>query len=133
MGVEFFPTVEGTAAPLGPYSMGVKVTGTLVFVAGQLGTDETGQVVPGGAGPQARQCLKNVQRVLEAAGSSMDKVFKLSIFLTNMDDLPHISAARSEVWQEGPFRLPQRWRSRGWPIRTQSSRSKPWPRYSLAV
>ena len=102
MAVEFLPTVEGTAPPRGPYSMGVKVTGTLVFVAGQLETDESGQIVPGGAGAQARQCLRNIQRVLEAAGSSMDKVFKVSIFLTNMDDLPEVSAARREVWQ-GPF------------------------------
>lgn len=102
MAKEFFRTVPGVPAPMGPYSLGVKVTGTLVLLAGQIGTDpETGQLAPGGVEAQVRQTFRNIQRVLEATGSSLDQVVKLTVFLTDMRDLPTVAAVRREFWQ-GP-------------------------------
>jgi 2-iminobutanoate/2-iminopropanoate deaminase len=77
-----------------PYSQGV-VHGDLVFVSGQLGIDPaSGDVVDGGIGPQTEQTMKNLDAVLEAAGSSLENVVSASIFLVDLGDF----AAMNEVY-----------------------------------
>jgi 2-iminobutanoate/2-iminopropanoate deaminase len=77
---------------LGPYSVGV-VAGTLVFASGQLGLDpSTGEIVPGGIDAETRQTLQNIQSVLEAAGTSMDRVVKTTVFLRDMNDFARMNA-----------------------------------------
>ena len=78
--------------PLEPYllSQGFRV-GDLVIVSGQAALDEQGNVV--GAGDfdaQAEQVFRNLSRVLEAGGSSLDRVVKVTIFLTNMTNFGKI-------------------------------------------
>jgi len=80
--VEYIPL--GGGAPL-PFSAAVRV-GNLLILSGQLGTDSTGHVVPGGIGPETRQALENVRRVLERNGSSMDQVVKCTAMLADMQD-----------------------------------------------
>ncbi|REJ76699.1 MAG: RidA family protein [Acidobacteria bacterium] len=71
--------------------------GELVFVSGTLGTAPGSlELVPGGVAAQTRQTLLNVQRILEAAGSSLGHVAKCSVFLADMDDF----AAMNTVWLE---------------------------------
>lgn len=71
-----------------PYSQAIRF-GDLVFVAGQLPVDPaTGQVVVGGIAEQTEQTLKNLQAVLEAAGSGLDKLLKTTVFLHSRDDWP---------------------------------------------
>jgi 2-iminobutanoate/2-iminopropanoate deaminase len=75
-------------APLavGPYSQAVKI-GNLVYTAGQVALDSaSGKLVGEDAPAQAEQALKNLKAVLEAAGSSLDKVVKTTVFMKNMDD-----------------------------------------------
>ena len=83
-------------AAIGPYSQGVKVgTGELLFTAGQIAMDpETGEVVTGDIQEQTRQALENVKAVVEAGGSSLDKVVKVTVFLNDMDDF----AAMNEIY-----------------------------------
>lgn len=72
--------------PLGPYSQAVKAGG-FVFVAGQLPLDPSGALV--GADEiraQTRAALANMGAILTAAGSSLDKVVKTTVFLTSLDD-----------------------------------------------
>ncbi|KAA2244341.1 RidA family protein [Salinarimonas soli] len=79
--------------PRGPYSQGIRAGG-LVFVAGQLPLDPAGSLV--GAGDiraQTRAALANVAAILEAAGSSMDRVVKTTVFLTRLDDAPGMNEA----------------------------------------
>ncbi|KAF8202913.1 Endoribonuclease L-PSP [Pholiota molesta] len=71
----------------------VKVPG-LIFVSGQVPADKNLQIVPGGIQEHTEQCIKNVTNVLEAAGSSLDKVVKFNVYLKNMDDF----AAMNEVY-----------------------------------
>ncbi len=79
---------------IGPYSQAIKL-GDLVFTAGQIPLDPSnGKMVEGGIAEQADRVMKNVQAVLEAAGSSLDKVVKTTCFLANLDDF----AAFNEVY-----------------------------------
>ncbi len=81
-------------AAIGPYSQAIRANG-LVFCSGQTPMDPaTGQVVSGGIAAQTERVLKNLSAVLEAAGTSMDKVVKTSVFLKDMNDF----AAMNEVY-----------------------------------
>jgi len=87
---------DGAPEAIGPYEQGIRVNG-LVFTAGQIALDpKTGTLVDGGIAAQTRQVLENLKAVLEAAGSSMDRVVKTTVFLTNMADF----AAMNEVYSE---------------------------------
>ena len=90
--------VQTDQAPkaIGPYEQGIKVNG-FVFTAGQIPIDpKTGNIVEGGIASQTRQALENLKGVLEASGSSMDRVVKATVFLKNMADF----AAMNEVYAE---------------------------------
>lgn len=81
-------------AAVGPYSQAIIANG-FVFTAGQGGLiPGTKTPVEGGTGAQTRQVMENLKVILEAAGSSMDKVVKSTVFLTNLDDF----AAMNEVY-----------------------------------
>jgi reactive intermediate/imine deaminase len=73
--------------PRNPFSPAVRV-GHLLFLAGQIGTDSTGRVVPGGLEAEARQTMNNIKDVLEKTGSSMDRVVKCTAFLADMKEWP---------------------------------------------
>ena len=76
-------------------SPGAKV-GNFVYTAGQVGVDpETGELAGPGIEEQTRQVMENLKMVLEAAGSSMDKVFKCLVFITDMKDFQ----AMNEVYK----------------------------------
>jgi 2-iminobutanoate/2-iminopropanoate deaminase len=67
--------------PLGPYSQGI-VTNGLVFVAGMVAIDpSTGDLVRGGVKEQSRRVLESIKAVLDSAGSSLDKVTKVTVIL----------------------------------------------------
>ena len=81
-------------APIGPYNQAV-VSGSLIFVSGQIPIDPaTGQVVAGDINVQAERVLKNVQAILEAAGSSLARVVKTTVFIKDMNEF----AAMNEVY-----------------------------------
>ncbi|MER3429488.1 MAG: reactive intermediate/imine deaminase [Blastocatellia bacterium] len=71
---------------IGPYSQAIKVNG-IVFCSGQIPIDPaTGEFAAGGVAEQTEQVLKNLSAVLEAAGTSLDKVVKTTVFLADMND-----------------------------------------------
>lgn len=71
--------------PLGPYTQGIVANG-LVFVCGSVGVDpKTGELVKGGIVEQTRQALANVKAILEASGSSLEKVVKVTVFLSDVN------------------------------------------------
>jgi 2-iminobutanoate/2-iminopropanoate deaminase len=84
--------------PLEPYllSQGFRV-GDLVIVSGQAALDERGQVVGvGDFDAQAEQTFANLRRVLEAGGSGLDKIVKVTIYLTDMANFPKIVELRAK-------------------------------------
>jgi reactive intermediate/imine deaminase len=83
-------------------SQGFKV-GELVIVSGQAAIDENGQIVGvGDFDAQAEQTFRNLQRVLEAGGSSLDRVVKVTIFLTDMSNFGKIVELRGK-WFTPPY------------------------------
>jgi len=91
-------TISTDKAPkaIGPYEQAIKV-GEFVYTAGQIPIDpRTGNFVEGGIEEQTRQVLENLKAVLEAAGSSIDKVVKATVYLKHLADF----TALNEVYGE---------------------------------
>lgn len=76
-----------------PFSEAVR-TGNLLFLSGQLGTDASLKLVPGGIKAETRQALENIRVVLERHGSSLDRVVKCTAMLADMQEW----AAMNEVY-----------------------------------
>ena len=86
---------ESAPAPFqgAPYNQAICV-GDLVFVAGQLGLEPGDKAVEGDVAAQTEQALRNLAAILEAAGSSLDRLVKTSVFLVDLGDF----AAMNEVY-----------------------------------
>ena len=99
--------IETDQAPqaIGPYSQAV-VAGVFVFASGQIPIDPaTGQLVEGGIAEQTEQVLRNVSRLLEAAGTSLARVVKTTVFLADMNDFAAMNEAYATFFgQEPPAR-----------------------------
>ena len=101
--VDFAP-IRLDPDPYEPFrlSQGFRV-GDLLLVSGQAAIDEHGQLVGvGDFGAQAEQTFRNLRRVLEAGGSSLDRVVKVTIFLTDMANFPTIVELRG-TWFTPPY------------------------------
>ena len=86
--------IQTTNAPaaIGPYSQGIRA-GNLVFTAGQIALDPvTQQVVEGGITGQTTRVLENLKAILEAAGTSMARVVKATVFLKDFNDFAAMNA-----------------------------------------
>ncbi len=99
-------TINAADAPaaVGPYVHAV-AAGDIIFTSGQLGLiPETGEL-PEGIEAQTTQAIKNLSAVLEAAGSSLDKVVKTSVFLADMNDFAVVNGIYAEFFTgEAPAR-----------------------------
>ena len=94
--------VQTVPDPYAPYllSQAIRV-GHLVFVSGQAGVDEEGHIRDG-FDAQAEQAFRNLDRALMAAGSSLRKVAKVTIYLTSMNNFPKIVELRRK-WFSAPY------------------------------
>ena len=101
MNREIIATDRAPAA-VGPYSQGVRLDG-LLFTAGQIPLDPaTGQLVEGGIEAQTRQSLANLQAILEAAGSSLADVVKVTVFLIDMTEFKAMNGVYAEFFPDSP-------------------------------
>lgn len=81
-------------AAIGPYSQGIRA-GSLLFVSGQIPLDpETATMVEGDVAVQTHRVLRNLAAILEAAGSSFDRVVRTTVYLADMNDF----AAMNDVY-----------------------------------
>ena len=97
--------VSTTNAPaaIGPYSQAMIVNG-MVFASGQIPVDPATGIVPEGIEAQARQACKNVAAIMEAAGTSIDKVFKTTCFLADINDFAAFNQVYAEYFTSKPAR-----------------------------
>ena len=93
--------VPGAVAGL-PFSPAIRV-GNIIYLSGQLGNKMgTRELVPGGIGAETRQTLENIKTVVEAAGSSMDKVFKCTVFLADIADYEMMNKVYASFFFKDP-------------------------------
>ncbi|HUA92795.1 MAG TPA: RidA family protein [Terracidiphilus sp.] len=86
--------IETANAPaaIGPYSQAIR-TGNLIFTAGQIPlVPGTGQVVEGGITEQTARVLENLRAILEAAGTSLDRAIKSTVYLKDFNDFLAMNA-----------------------------------------
>ena len=84
-------------APVGPYSPGMRFE-RLVFVSGQGGVDPTTGTIAPDVEAQTEQCLKNVQSILEAAGSGLQHVLRCGVFLLDMGEFKKMNGVYARMF-----------------------------------
>ncbi|PGH10145.1 hypothetical protein AJ79_05500 [Helicocarpus griseus UAMH5409] len=100
--------------PAGPYkpltsnlgkkqSHAIKANGQ-VFLSGQIPADQQGNVIEGSIGDKTDQCCKNIAAVLAAAGTSVDRVVKVNVFLVDMKDFAEMNAVYEKFFTHKPAR-----------------------------
>ena len=88
--------------PIGPYSQAIKAGG-FVFASGQIALDPaTGKLIEGDIKAQTERVLKNLSAVLAAAGSSMDRVVRTTVFLKNISDFPAMNEVYGQFFKNEP-------------------------------
>lgn len=88
-------------AAIGPYAQ-ANIYGNMVFTSGQIPLDPaSGEIIGTTIEDQTRQVLTNIKNLLEAAGSSMDKVLKTTVFIKNMDDFAKMNEIYAEFFPKG--------------------------------
>lgn len=83
-------TAPGAPAAVGPYSHAVR-TGDLLFCSGQIALDEAGDLVGDTAPAQAEQCLKNLEAICAAAGTTLDRAVKCTVLLTDIGEFAPVN------------------------------------------
>lgn len=99
--VEYYPFPAPSDLP---FSAAVRV-GNMLYVSGQMGTDESRKMVPGGIVAETRQTLANMRAILERHGSSLDRVVKCMVMMADMKEWPAMNAIYVEHF---PNHLPAR-------------------------
>ncbi|MDQ4042238.1 MAG: Rid family detoxifying hydrolase, partial [Actinomycetota bacterium] len=87
--------------PAGPYSHAVVANG-FVFISGQGPVDPETGTMPDAFADQVRQTLRNVQTILEAAGTSLDNVVKVNAYVTDLTRFQEFNEVYSEFFQQDP-------------------------------
>ena len=100
--------IRTDAAPgaIGPYSQAVALPlgdKTIIYCSGQVALDPaTGELTGGTAAEQAQRVMQSVTGLLEAAGSSLDRVIKTTIFLSSMDDFGAVNEVYGSYFTDDP-------------------------------
>ena len=96
---EYLNADPKTAAP---YSDAVRV-GSMLYLAGQLGLDADGKLVPGGITPESERTMENLKHTLERNGSSLDRVVSCLLLLADIRDREAFNAVYQKYFQQGRF------------------------------
>lgn len=83
---------------IGPYSQAVKVD-NVVYISGQIPIDPAiGEVVAGGVQAEARTVLENLKAILESSGSSFERVVKVTVYITDMNQFAQVNEVYAEYF-----------------------------------
>jgi len=95
-------TADNAPEALGPYSHAVR-SGGLLFCSGQVPLDPAiGELIEGGAGDQARQCLTNLQAVCAAAGAELSDAVRCTVWLTDMGAFAEVNEVYGTFFESEP-------------------------------
>jgi 2-iminobutanoate/2-iminopropanoate deaminase len=97
-------TVDAPAAPpaIGPYSHAVRI-GELLFCSGQIPLDPaTGEIAGATAAEQARRCLENLRAVCEAAGTSLPRAVRMTVYMTDLAAFTEVNEVYGSFFGEDP-------------------------------
>jgi len=101
--------VQAPGAPpaIGPYSHAVlldpRSLGGLLFCSGQIPLDpDTGELVGSSAAEQARRCLENLRAVCEAAGASLQRAVRLTVYMTDLQAFAEVNEVYGSFFDEDP-------------------------------
>ena len=92
---------DSAPKPGGPYSQGI-VAGDFVFVAGQDGRDPATRKRASGVKAQTRQTLQNIDAILNQAGTSLESVVKVSVFLNDINDFEAMNSVYEKFFSKNP-------------------------------
>lgn len=89
---------DGAPKPIGPYNQAVKANG-FIFVSGQIPLDpQTGELITGDIQKATSVVLTSIKNILEAAGSSLDKVVKVNVYLSDMNHFTQMNEVYSRFF-----------------------------------
>jgi len=92
---------EGVPPAKGPYSHGV-MFGNFVFTCGQIGRNSKTGKIPDGVEEQTKNALDNMKAILKAAGTSMENVVKVNVYLHSMADFANMNKVYAEYFPVNP-------------------------------
>lgn len=92
---------EHAPAAIGPYSQGL-VVGDLIYTSGQLPLNSETKVLETEIKAATKQSLENCKAILEAAGASLDKVFKTTVFVKDLNDFAAVNEVYGTYFNENP-------------------------------
>ena len=93
---------EQAPQAIGPYSQAIRAEG-LIFTSGQIAIDPaTAQIIGGDVSAQTDRVLKNLAAILQASGSSLEKVLRCTVFLKNMGDFAAMNEVYGRYFKQSP-------------------------------
>ena len=93
-------STDQAPAAIGPYSQAIEVNG-MIYTSGMIPIDpSTGELVTGSVEAQAEQAISNLEALLAASGSSIEKAVKTVVFISNMDDFGKINEVYAKHFKE---------------------------------
>ncbi|KAK4542924.1 hypothetical protein LTR36_006113 [Oleoguttula mirabilis] len=92
-----------SAQPVGPYSQAV-IAGPHIFVSGQIPADAAGKLTEGSIADKTTTCCEGLKNILEAAGSGVGRVVKVTVFLTSMENFAEMNSVYEKYFTHKPAR-----------------------------
>ncbi|CAG7917372.1 unnamed protein product [Penicillium olsonii] len=96
-------SAKDACPPAGPYSQAIRANGQ-IFVSGQIPADASANLIEGNIGDKTQVCCDNIKAILTAAGSSVSKIVKVNVFLTDMANFAEMNATYEKFFVHKPAR-----------------------------
>ncbi|RMJ22262.1 hypothetical protein PHISP_06863 [Aspergillus sp. HF37] len=96
-------STKDACPPAGPYAQAIRANGQ-VYVSGQIPADTSANLVQGSIGDKTQACCDNIRAILAAAGSGVEKIVKVNVFITDMANFAEMNATYEKFFVHKPAR-----------------------------